>query len=44
MMLARFRFDDGVILEMLTNYNKDPMLAKSHAVILMANQAVEQIA
>ena len=44
MMLARFRFDDGVILEMLTNYNKDPMLAKSHALILMANQAVEQIA
>ncbi len=44
MMLARFRFDDGAILGMLTNYNKDRALAHSHAAILMAGQAVEQIA
>jgi flagellar transcriptional activator FlhD len=44
MMLARFRFDDGAILGMLTNYNKDRSLAHSHAAILMAGQAVEQIA
>lgn len=44
MMLARFRFDDSAILGMLTNYNKDYSLAKSHAAILMAGQAVEQIA
>ena len=43
-MLARFRFDDGAILGMLTNYNKDRSLAHSHAAILMAGQAVEQIA
>ncbi|HZV98946.1 MAG TPA: flagellar transcriptional regulator FlhD [Methylophilaceae bacterium] len=44
MMLARFRFDDGAILGMLTNYNKDSALAKSHAAILMAGQPVEHIA
>lgn len=44
MMLARFRFEDSAILGMLTNYNKDRALAKSHAAILMAGQAVEEIA
>lgn len=44
MMLARFRFDDSAILMMLTNYNKDRVLAQSHAAILMAGQAVEEIA
>jgi flagellar transcriptional activator FlhD len=44
MMLARFRFEDGTILGMLTNYNKDRGLAHSHAAILMAGQAVEEIA
>lgn len=43
-MLARFRFEDGAILGMLTNYTKDRSLAHSHAAILMAGQAVEQIA
>lgn len=44
MMLARFRFDDGAVLGMLTNYNKDRALSQSHAAILMAGQAVEEIA
>ena len=44
MMLARFRFDDGAVLGMLTNYNKDRVLSQSHAAILMAGQAVEEIA
>lgn len=44
MMLARFRFDDGAILGMLTNYNKDRSLSQSHAAILMAGQQVEEIA
>jgi len=43
MMLTRFRFDDGAILGMLTNHNKDKGLAQSHAAILMASQPVEQI-
>jgi flagellar transcriptional activator FlhD len=29
---------------MLTNYNKERSLAHSHAAILMAGQAIEQIA
>lgn len=44
MMVTRFRFDDGAILGMLTNYNKDRSLAHSHAAILMAGQSVEEIA
>lgn len=43
MMLARFRFDDSAILVMLTNHNKERGLAQSHAAILMAGQAVEEI-
>jgi flagellar transcriptional activator FlhD len=41
MMLARFRFEDSTILGMLTNYNKDRVLAQSHASILMAGHPVE---
>ena len=44
MMLARFRFDDCSILNMLTNYNKDGALTNAHAVMLMVNQPVEAIA
>lgn len=44
MMLARFRFEEGTILGMLTNYNKERGLAHSHAAILMAGQKVEEIA
>lgn len=43
MMLARFRFEDGPILCMLTNYNKDRSLAQAHSAILMAGQPVEEI-
>ena len=44
MMLARFRFDDSAILGMLTNNNKDRVLAQSHAAILMAGQPIEEVA
>jgi len=44
MMVARFRFDDGAILNMLTSHSKDRTLAHSHAAILMAGQPVEEIA
>jgi flagellar transcriptional activator FlhD len=44
MMLTRFRFDDGAILGMLTNYNKEKGLAHAHAAILMAGQPIEEIA
>lgn len=42
MMLARFRFDDGAILGMLTNYSKDRAQAHSHAAILMAGQTMDE--
>ncbi len=38
MLMSRFRFDDGAVLNMLTNYTKDRTLAQSHAAILMAGQ------
>ncbi len=38
MMLARFRFEDGAILGMLTDYTKDRALASSHAAILLSGQ------
>ncbi|HWU33891.1 MAG TPA: flagellar transcriptional regulator FlhD, partial [Methylovorus sp.] len=44
MMLARFRFDDCAILNMLTSYTKDRHLASAHAAILMAGQAPEAMA
>ena len=44
MLVSRFRFDDGVVLNMLTGYTKDRVLAQSHAAILMASQAVEAMA
>lgn len=44
MLVSRFRFDDSVVLNMLTSYTKDRVLAHSHAAILMASQAVEAMA
>jgi flagellar transcriptional activator FlhD len=43
MMLTRFRFDDALILSMLTHDSKPVGLAHSHAAILLAGQAVEEI-
>lgn len=44
MMLARFRFDDGAVLGMLTSHAKERSLSQAHATILMAAQPVEEIA
>lgn len=43
-LLCRFRFDDKLILDTLTNYTKDSSLAQSHAAILMAGRAPEKLA
>lgn len=43
MMLARFRFEDSTILNMLTSYTKDRELAQTHASILMAGQPIEKL-
>lgn len=38
MMLARFRFEDSAILNMLTDYTKDRALANAHSAILLSGQ------
>ena len=44
MLVSRFRFEDNVILSMLTGYMKDPTIAQSHAAILMAGQPAVAVA
>jgi flagellar transcriptional activator FlhD len=44
MLLCRFRFDDRLIAEMLSNDNRDQAVTRSHAVILMAGKPAEAIA
>jgi len=42
-LLCRFRFDDRLIAELLTNHSRDHAASLSHAAILMAGQSVETI-
>jgi flagellar transcriptional activator FlhD len=42
-MLTRFRFDDALILGMLTHNNKSISMTHAHASIFLANQEVETI-
>ncbi len=44
MLLCRFRFDDRLIVEMLTGHGKERAMSKSHAAILMAGQPAEAMA
>jgi len=44
MLLCRFRFDENLLLNMVTGYNKDRMMSQAHAAILMSNQPVEELA
>ena len=44
MLLCRFRFDDRLIAEMLSNDTRDQTITKSHAAILMAGKPAEAIA
>ena len=44
MLLCRFRFDDRLIAEMLSNDTRDQAVTKSHATILMAGKPAEAIA
>lgn len=43
-LFCRFRFDDRLIAEMLSNDTRDQMVTKSHAAILMAGKPAEAIA
>lgn len=44
MLLCRFRFDEQLLLNMITDYNKDRMMSHAHTAILMAGQQVEALA
>lgn len=44
MLLCRFRFDDRLIADMLSNDSRDQSVTKSHAAILMAGKPAEAIA
>jgi flagellar transcriptional activator FlhD len=44
MLLCRFRFDERLLLNMITDYNKDRMMSQAHAAILMAGQPAETLA
>lgn len=44
MLLCRFRFDENLMLNLLTDYNKDRQMSQAHAAILMSAQPVEELA
>ena len=44
MLLCRFRFDEKLLLNMITDYNKDRMMSQTHAAILMVGQPMETLA
>ena len=44
MMLCRFRFDERLLLNMISDFNKDRLMSQAHATILMAVQPVEALA
>jgi flagellar transcriptional activator FlhD len=43
MLLCRFRFDDRLIADMLSNDTRDQSVTKSHVAILMAGKPAEAI-
>lgn len=44
MLLFRFRFDDSMIVEMLSDFGSGKMMAGSHAAVLMAGQPAAGLA
>ena len=44
LLLCRFRFDEKLLLNMITDHNKDRMMSQTHAAILMVGQPVEALA
>ena len=43
MLLCRFRFDDRIVLGMLSGYSKDRPMTQTHSAIMLAGQAVEDL-
>jgi flagellar transcriptional activator FlhD len=44
MLLCRFRLDERLLLNMITDYNKDRMMSQAHTSILMSAQPAEALA
>jgi flagellar transcriptional activator FlhD len=44
MLLCGFRFDEKLLLNMITDYNKDRMMSQAHTAILMAGYPMEALA
>jgi flagellar transcriptional activator FlhD len=44
MLLCAFRFDERLLMNMVTDYNKDRMMSQAHTAILMAGRPVEMLA
>ncbi len=44
MLLCRFRFDENLLLNMVSDYSKDRMMSRAHAAILMSGQPIEELA
>jgi flagellar transcriptional activator FlhD len=44
MLVCRLRFDENLLLNMITDHTKDRLMAHPHAAILMAGQPAEQLA
>ena len=43
-LLCSFRFDEKLLLNMITDYNKDRMMSQAHTAILMAGYPMEVLA
>jgi flagellar transcriptional activator FlhD len=43
MLLCRFRFDEKLLLNMVTDYRKDRLMSQAHTAIMMAGLPVEDM-
>ncbi|MDD2720994.1 MAG: flagellar transcriptional regulator FlhD [Gallionella sp.] len=44
MLLCGFRFDENLLLNLVSDYSKGRLMAQTHAAILMSDQAVVEMA
>ncbi|MEJ1959962.1 MAG: flagellar transcriptional regulator FlhD, partial [Nitrosomonadales bacterium] len=42
-LLCSFRFDEKLLLNMITDYNKDRMMSQAHTAILMAGYPMQSL-
>lgn len=43
MLVCRFRFDENLLLNMITDHSRDRLMAQPHAAILMAGQPAAEL-